>query len=94
MCVLQTQPRKHVLDHADDAALTRQHELDHTDHTDHTDYADQERISLPCLADLDHKGGDPEAGVDFLSEVPKIVTEKKNVPFRARKGFRRFRPRQ
>ena len=26
------------LDHADCAAPTRQHELDHTDHTDHTDH--------------------------------------------------------
>ena len=34
---VQIQPRKHVLDHADHTAPTRQHELDHTDHTDHTD---------------------------------------------------------
>ena len=35
--VVQIQPKKPVLDHADDTAPTRQHELDHTDHTDHTD---------------------------------------------------------
>ena len=37
ICLAQIQPSIHVLDHADDAALTRQHELDHTDHTGHTD---------------------------------------------------------
>ena len=30
-CTVQIQPRKHVLDHADYAAPTRQHEVDHTD---------------------------------------------------------------
>ena len=34
---VQIQPMKHVLDHAEYTAPTRQHELDHTDHTDHTD---------------------------------------------------------
>ena len=34
ICVVQIQPRKHVLDLADYTASTRQHELDHTDHTD------------------------------------------------------------
>ena len=37
ICVVQIQPRKHGLDHADYTVPTRQHELDHTDHTDHTD---------------------------------------------------------
>ena len=37
ICIVQIQPRKHVLDHAGYTASTRQHELDHTDHTDHTD---------------------------------------------------------
>ena len=37
ICAVQIQPREHVLDHADYAGPTRQHELDHTDHTDHTD---------------------------------------------------------
>ena len=32
--MVQIQPRKPVLDHADYIARTRQHELDHTDHTD------------------------------------------------------------
>ena len=35
MCIVQIQPRKHLLDHADNKA--RQHELDHTDHTVHID---------------------------------------------------------
>ena len=39
---VQIQLRKHVPDHADCTAPTRQHELDHTDH----------EIYLPCLADL------------------------------------------
>ena len=34
ICIVQIQPRKRVLDHADCTAPTRQHELDHTDHTD------------------------------------------------------------
>ena len=38
--VVQIQLRKGVLDNADCAALTRQHELDHTDHTDHADHTD------------------------------------------------------
>ena len=48
ICVVQIQPRKDVLNHADHAdytAPTRQHELDHTDHTyhtDHTHHTDQE----------------------------------------------------
>ena len=33
--IVQIQPRKHVLGHADYAAPTRQHELDRTYHTDH-----------------------------------------------------------
>ena len=33
---VQIQPSKYVLDHADDTAPIRQHELAHTDHTDHT----------------------------------------------------------
>ena len=37
VCIAQIKPRKHVLDYADYAAPTRQHEVDHTDHTDHTD---------------------------------------------------------
>ena len=48
--VVQIQLRKGVLDNADCAALTRQHELDHTDHTDHadhTDHTDQEYTHLP-----------------------------------------------
>ena len=40
ICVVQIQPRKHVLDHAGYTAPTRQHELDHTDHTDHTNHTD------------------------------------------------------
>ena len=35
--MVQIQPRKDALDHADFTAPTQQHELDHTDHTDHTD---------------------------------------------------------
>ena len=31
ICTVQVQPRKHVLDHADYTAPTRQHGLDHTD---------------------------------------------------------------
>ena len=31
ICTIQVQPRKHVLDHVDFGALTRQHEIDHTD---------------------------------------------------------------
>ena len=45
--VVQIQPRKHVPDHADYTAPTRQHELNHTDyidHTDHIDHTDQESI--------------------------------------------------
>ena len=42
--MVQIQPRKLVLDHADYTAPTRQHELDHTDHTDHADHTDQESI--------------------------------------------------
>ena len=40
VCVVQTQPRKYVLDHAGCTAMTstRQHELDHTDHVDHPDH--------------------------------------------------------
>ena len=34
VCIVQIQPRKHVPDHADYTAPTRQRELDHTDHTD------------------------------------------------------------
>ena len=34
ICRVQIQPGKHVLDHADYAGPTRQHELDHTNHTD------------------------------------------------------------
>ena len=49
--MVQIQPRKPVLDDADNTAPTRQHELDHTDHTDHTD---QEYI---CLKDVDHAKG-------------------------------------
>ena len=59
---VQIQPMKHVLDHAEYTAPTRQHELDHTDHTDHTD---QESIYLPrkiwiinwlsAPKDLDHQ---------------------------------------
>ena len=44
ICIVQIQPRKYVLDDADYAAPTRQHELDHTDHTDHTEHTDQEYI--------------------------------------------------
>ena len=51
---------KGMLDHADYAAPTRQHGLDHA--------ADQEYIypawHLPCLADLGH-----EVGVDVPSNV-------------------------
>ena len=36
--IVQIQPRKHELDHADYTAPSRQHDLDHTDHTDHTDH--------------------------------------------------------
>ena len=52
ICIVQIQPRKHVLDHAVFVAPTRKHELDHTDHTD---YTDQEYIYLPSLADLGHE---------------------------------------
>ena len=45
-----------VLDHADDTAPTRQHELDHT----------RPGIYLPCLADLDHGVGTDHT--DHLSE--------------------------
>ena len=44
--VVQIQPKKRALDHADYTAPTGQHELDYTDHTDHTDHTDQE-IYLP-----------------------------------------------
>ena len=37
ICLVQILLRKHVPDHADYTASTRQHALDHTDHTDHTD---------------------------------------------------------
>ena len=40
-----------MLEHADDTAPTRQHELDHTDHTDHT----RSGIDLPSLADPEHE---------------------------------------
>ena len=30
ICVVQSQPKKYVLDHANYTALTRQHALDHT----------------------------------------------------------------
>ena len=44
ICIVQVQPRRYVLDHADYTAPTRQHELDRTDHTDHIDHTDQESI--------------------------------------------------
>ena len=44
--------QEYVLDDADDAAPTRQHELNHTDHTDHTD---QECIYICALKDLGHE---------------------------------------
>ena len=60
ICIVQIQPRKHVLvDHAGYAAPTRQHELDHTDHTD------QEAIS--ALKHLDHEVGTDHT--DHLSDV-------------------------
>ena len=37
ICIVQAQPRKHVLHDAGFTTPTRHHELDHTDHTDHTD---------------------------------------------------------
>ena len=43
--MVQIQPRKDVLDHADYTAPTRQRELDHA----------RTGIYLPCLADLDHE---------------------------------------
>ena len=51
ICVVQIQPKNHVLDYAGYWTPTRQHELDHTDHTDHTD----QESDLPCLADRDHE---------------------------------------
>ena len=45
----QIQQGSHVLDNADGAAPTRQ--LDELDRTD------QERIYLPCMANLDHEAG-------------------------------------
>ena len=57
ICVVQTQPRKYVLDHAGYTAPTLQHELDHTD---------QESIG-PEYSDktgIDH--------TDHLSEVWKF----------------------
>ena len=44
LLIVQIQPRKHVLGHADDTAPTPQHEVKRTDHTDHTDRTDQEFI--------------------------------------------------
>ena len=50
--MLQMQPRKHVLDHAD--CPTRQRELDHINHTDHTD---QRNISRPEVSTVGHGSG-------------------------------------
>ena len=60
ICVVQIQPRKHVLDDADNTAGTLQHELDDTDHTDHTDqeYIFPERSRSWTVA-----------GIDDLSEL-------------------------
>ena len=40
LLIVQIQPRKHGLDHADYTAPTRQHVPDDTDHTDRTDHTD------------------------------------------------------
>ena len=47
ICVLQLQPRKDFLDHADYTAPTRQHEVLIRTY--------QESTYLPCLADLDRE---------------------------------------
>ena len=57
ICVVQIQPRKHVRDHADFAAPTRQHELYHT----------TSGIYLPCMADLHH-----EVGIDYLYDTDHL----------------------
>ena len=56
-----------TVDHADDTAPTRQHEVDHTDHTDHADHADHtgSRIDLPVDRSIIHD----DVGIDFLPEV-------------------------
>ena len=46
ICMVQIQPRKHVVDHADYTAPTRQHELDRTDNTDQEFvYPERSRLS-------------------------------------------------
>ena len=43
--MVQIQPSKHALDHAEHTGPIRQHELDGT----------RSGIDLPCLVDLDHE---------------------------------------
>ena len=52
ICIVHIQPRKRLLDHADDAASTRQHELDHTDHADHESMSPEIWGSLSDLSDV------------------------------------------
>ena len=54
LCIVQIQPRKHVLDHADYTDATRQHELDHT----------RLGIDLSAVEYVDR-----EVGIDDLTEV-------------------------
>ena len=63
ICVVQIQPRKHVLDLAGHTAPTWQHELDHTDQKNY----------LTCLADLEDELYDLYDLSEVLSSLPLNV---------------------
>ena len=67
VCIVQNQPRKKALDHADYDHPTRQHELDHTDHTVHTDHTDQECLCPAWQIEIMNCS----VGIDRLSDVWK-----------------------
>ena len=67
LCVVQIQPRKNGLDHADNTTLTLQHELDHTHHTDHTDHVQYVYICPEGSRSRD-------VGVDDLSKARNLFT--------------------
>ena len=66
--VVQTQPKRRVLDRADYTAPTRQHDLNHTDHADHTDHTDHTDQEFICPEDtpgtVDHL-----VGIECLSHA-------------------------
>ena len=68
--VVQTQPKRRVLDRADYTAPTRQHDLNHTDHADHTDHTDHTDQEFICPEDIpgtvDHL-----VGIECLSHARK-----------------------